>query len=262
MTLEPDIMKRIFQAIPNLQYKLIFLFLQISGWRINDILLHLYESDKNNNAKYQFKLYKSKTELEGYYYIENFITQKWLVQVNFLFLTHELEDMLKIVYNIDDLTKLDCRKLFLNKFQHRISMTDFQKSIKDICQKLGINGNFKDGCIRKLVKNLTKRAGLGDFGEHLIAHTQDELTNVYFTDLKKIDFFFKEWKKLEPSIVLESKVVNISNDQIEKQQIEIESLKLQLKQMQEFIQTIMKNNIIVSDKQNPTTPIVLRTENR
>ena len=78
-------------------------FQTLLGLRINDLLEEL------TSGKYEIEKYKDR------YFIRNFLTQKEQVILNFLIIPKELEILIKSVMNIDDLTQLDLRKLFLTR---------------------------------------------------------------------------------------------------------------------------------------------------
>ncbi len=193
---DKEMIKRIKNNINNITYNLVCKFQTQTGLRINDILKEL------TNGKYVIENYKD-GDFERYF-IRNFETQKEKVVINFMPFTNELADMLSLTYPEikDDLTKLDLSNLFITRNNKRIREVDYLDRLKLATKRAGIKGNMKTHLLRKYyitqiedVKEISSK-----FRDHLEGHTTDYSDKTYNKNIRRIKWFFDNWKLIEESI--------------------------------------------------------------
>jgi len=162
LTIDKDIIKRIMGQMNSPQYRLLIKFQSQLGFRIDDLLIEL------TSGKYHIEKHKN------HYYIPNFITQKELIKINFMFLPTELTKQIQDFYAIDDLTKFDLTQLFMNRIEekekdhddkkhhkwnaHRIDKANYLNRVQDIWYEL--NGYNREEIRQKWRNKLSDKKEL------------------------------------------------------------------------------------------------------
>jgi integrase len=214
------------------EYQLILKIQSQTGLRIGDVL------DEITSGKYSIEKYKD------HFFIRNFETQKEKVKISYLFFPTELSDLFISVTNTQDLTKIDLSTLFysrttkLKENKKRILGNNYLKRIKEIGTELGFKDNIKTHTFRTWFRSQAKRAIPDDreFYEHLMGHTQTNLSGSYNQDLRDIGWFYENWLIIEPFIMIDAKIVDKTNE-------EIVSLKEKIIQQEEQMKIVMKDNL-------------------
>ena len=249
INLDNEIIRKIEAQLHSTQYRLVLKFESQTGFRISDILTEL------TSGKYHFEKY------QNHYYIKNFETQKEKTIINYVFITKELEDIIKSMSDIQDLTLFDLSTLFKVRYRCNEDGTEFQRKIwvqiekedetkkiertyssekkidksnylrriKTIVSQIGITQNIKTHSFRKYFRTMVSRAELGtEFTEHLCGHKLTNLADAYNRDLQNIDQYYKKWLKIEPLLSIDYVVVNKTDEEVVKQKEALERMKLQL----------------------------------
>ncbi|MBD3216331.1 MAG: tyrosine-type recombinase/integrase, partial [Candidatus Lokiarchaeota archaeon] len=176
------------------QYRLLLKFVALTGLRIGDVL------DDITSGKYRLYKYKE------HYYIKNFTTHKYQVEIKYLFLPTELTTMIQSIYP-QDLKNLDLTKLFLTRNNTRIKEKDFLERLKKISEEIGIDGNAKIHDLRKYFRGQIGKckAVTKEFKEHLTGH-KIKLSQ-YLNKLKDINYFYSQWLKIEELICIDCEII-------------------------------------------------------
>lgn len=215
------------QHLNSANYQLILKIQTQLGLRIDDILVEL------TSGKYTIKKY------QDHYYISDFETQKENVIINFLFFPKELSHNLIVATNITDLTKLDLSQLLSSRISdNKIDKTNYLKRIKEITKELKIDGNIKTHSFRKYFSSQVRgtRDITIEFSEHLMGHKGKNLSQAYNNNLKDIKWYYNEWLKVEPNLLINTEIVDKTN-------AEIVSLKEKIVQQEEQMKLVMKDNL-------------------
>lgn len=225
--LDKEMIKLIQAKLETANYRLINKLETQTGLRINDVLEEI--TMKN---KYKIELYKE------HYYIKNFDSQKEKVKINFLFFTQELTDTLMATTGIQDLTKLDLSTLFITRNGKRISQQHYLARIKRIAKDLEMNGNLKTHAFRKyFASQLSRNLDLDPrFYNHLEGREASYRDQVYDNNIKKIDWFYQTWLKLEEYICVDCITVDKTNEEVLK--LKEDNLKLNKQ-----VDTLLENKI-------------------
>lgn len=263
--LDQMMFKRIYDRIENKEYKLIMMIQALTGLRISDVLTELTK-EVNGKAKYKFKKYEIKENdivKDYYYYIKDFNTQKESVKINFMFFPKELVELIKSVYPIDDLTKLDLSKDFLKtRNKTLIDKYDFLKKLKKISKELFPNSVVRTHSFRKFFSNQLGKVNLTkldekigtdievNFKEHLLGHKVHYSSKVYKQYTENINKYFSLWKLIETVLCIDYKIKNVTDEKIVEIREENQSLKNQIEIL------IKKNNGIVSIVKNLSQLII------
>ncbi len=263
--LDQMMFKRIYDRIENKEYKLIMMIQALTGLRISDVLTELTK-EVNEKAKYKFKKYEIKENdivKDYYYYIKDFNTQKESVKINFMFFPKELVELIKSVYPIDDLTKLDLSKDFLKtRNKTLIDKYDFLKKLKKISKELFPNSVVRTHSFRKFFCNQLGKVNLTkldekigtdievNFKEHLLGHKVHYSSKVYKQYTENINKYFSLWKLIETVLCIDYKIKNVTDEKIVEIREENQSLKNQIEIL------IKKNNGIVSIVKNLSQLII------
>jgi len=203
MIFERDDLKLFIAKLHRPEYRLLMKTQALLGLRVDDVLEEL------TSGKYKIEKYKK------HYFVRRFVSQKWNVIINFMFLPSELTTLMQSVYNTD-LTKLDLTTLFQTKKGTRIKQYDYLDRIKAIGKELGITQNVKTHCVRKYFdSSLEDTKDVKEwFKEHLMGHKAKDLSESYNTKLRKIDYFYEKWLNVEKSICIDCEIYDATNEQI------------------------------------------------
>jgi integrase len=186
------------------QYKLIMKIQAQLGFRIEDTIEEL------SSGKYTIEKYGD------HYFIRNFKTQKEGVVINYVFIPTELSLLLKSVNNCTDLTKLDLKDLFQSKFkdsESKIDQSNYLKRIKQILGEIGLEGNLKTHSFRKYFSSRVRESNVDiEFSEHLMGHMGQNLSQSYNNNLKDIQYYYSNWLKVEPNLLINSEIVDKTSD--------------------------------------------------
>ncbi len=215
------------------QYKLIMKCQAQLGLRVSDVLEEL------TSGEYTIEKYKD------HYYIKGFITQKEKVKINYLFFPRELAVLMKSVMGIRDLTKLDLTKLFLSRYKgsdNRIAHSNYLNRLKEVGDELGLEGNIKTHSFRKWFSTQARNSDVDiEFREHLMGHKNQNLAKAYNNSLKDIEWYYKEWKKVEPNLLIDSKIVDKTDE-------EVIELKKKNKKLEKRIEIVIEKNLEIEEK--------------
>jgi len=223
---------KLFQArLERAEYRVIFKLMALTGLRVGDVL----EDNGLTNGKYKIQKYKD------HYYVKNFRTMKEGVSINFVFLPHELANLMMAAYQVSDLTKLDLTKVFMTKMGNRIRKRDFLSVIKSVGNKLGITENVKTHALRKYFSSaIAICEGCPDkFREHLLGHKQQ--LDQYLTNMKQISFAYKEWLKIERLVCIDCEIYDATNEEV----LKLKEENIRLKQQ---IEMLLEGKIETDDK--------------
>ncbi len=203
MIFEREDLKLFIAKLHRAEYRLLMKSQALLGLRVDDILEEL------TNGKYKIEKYKE------HYFVRRFVSQKWNVIINFMFLPSELTTLMQSIYTVD-LTKLDLTTIFQTKKGTRIKQYDYLDRIKAIGKELGITQNVKTHCVRKYFDSSLEdtKDVKGWFKEHLMGHKAKDLSESYNTKLRKIDYFYKKWLEVEKSICIDCEIYDTTNVQI------------------------------------------------
>ena len=261
LILTNDDVRNIVEGL-NTQYQIAVMFMYGCGFRISDVLLELPSSKPNSiKAKYRFKKFKD------HYYIKNFTTYKRQVQINYVFIPTELENTLKGTFGLDDLTKLDFTKLFMNrsaKNPKRIESKSVREAIEKRALKLDIihkvDAFNTDGTLKK--NNATKEPEKTfdlKFGNHTFrkffttkardpellfpewlsnhyeGHANKDLTDSYQTKLKEINFMYAKWLLLQNEVVVRQPIIDRTSAEVKEVRLENEVLKEKVSSMEKSL---------------------------
>lgn len=209
-----DIIKKIKIKLESPEFKLVVQLQTQLGLRIDDVLNEL------PSGKYKIEKYGE------HYFIKNFRTQKIGVVINYLFFTRELSELFQSIYNLDDLTKLDLTTILKTNRDTRIDQNSFLQRIKEVFDELGINGNIKTHSFRKYFSSQVRKCKKLDaeFKEHLMGHAEFNLSQSYNNNLRDIEWFYNNWKKIEILVCVDCIVYDTTNKDIIK--LKEENLKL------------------------------------
>ena len=222
----------IANALNSGEYRLILKLQALTGLRISDILEEL------TSGKYNIQEHQDENK-EIRYYIKNFETQKEKVVIRYIFFPKELSDLFISVTNKSDLTEIDLTTLFISRTtkekdkekQKRIAKGSYLTRIKEVYKNLEFKGNLKTHTFRTWFRSQVKRSQVdNEFMEHLMGHEQSQLADAYNQDLKDIEWFLEQWLILEPFILINTKIVDKTNETI----ITLEQEILNLKKQQEI----------------------------
>ena len=217
--LDKEQIQLIQAKLERAEYRFILKCQALLGLRISDVLNELTTS-KNGEAKYKIEKYSN------HFHVKNFWTKKENVIINFLFFPKELTTLLQSIHNISDLRKLDLRDILLTRRKTRINKYDYLARIKDICNELGIEENIKTHSFRKYFSNQISSTNLlkyndkmgadleGIFKEHLMGHKGKNLSESYKQKLKRIKWFYENWKPLEQSICIDCEIYDNTSKEI------------------------------------------------
>ncbi|KKN59624.1 hypothetical protein LCGC14_0540210 [marine sediment metagenome] len=249
ITLEKDDIKQIQSKLESAQYRLINKFETQTGLRISDVLVEL------TSGKYKIEKYKK------HYFIKDFISQKEMVTINFLFFTTELSDLLGSIYPKDKMEEIELTKLFLSrkklirdenkkvigeKPSRTIRDVDYLARVKAISKELGFNGNLKTHSFRKYfvdtIDNMEKKED--KFNQHLEGREPSYRDAVYIRSLKSIQKYYTKWLRIEKEVCVDCIIVDNTNKKIVELETEIETLKdqknISIKQNAELTQRFNK----------------------
>jgi tetrahydromethanopterin S-methyltransferase subunit G len=193
-----------------------------------------------------------------HYYISNFRTEKEKVVINYLFLPTELSKMIQSICNIQDLTQLDLKLLFLNRFDnnqidevnfiHRIQFVWFEVNGYEIDDNSDLDeirkkvGNVKTHSFRKFFRTMVKRANIdSEFMEHITGHTLVNLAGAYNRDLQNIEWYYNEWLKVEPFLSIDSEIVDKTSEKVKDLEKENQNLKERLDKIEKALAVILNS---------------------
>ena len=231
--LDKDTIKRIQVRLERPEYRLILKLQTLLGLRISDIL------DELTSGKYIIEKYQDR------YFIRYFNTTKENVKIFYLFFPKELTILFQSIYGID-LTQLDLRTILKTSRKEKpskIKKYDYLRRIKKIAEKLGIKKNVKTHSFRKFFSSQIRRGPNVDieFKEHLMGHESQNLSQAYNQNFRDINWFYKNWKKIEQFICIDGEIFDETNQEIFK--LKEENIKLN-----EKIEMVLKNNIRLEKK--------------
>lgn len=257
ITLTRNLIKSIQSNLESANYRLVCKFETQTGLRIADVL------EEITSGKYEIEKY------QVHYFIRNFETQKEKVNINFLFFTQELTELLTSMYSkelettvkdkdkndiiIYDLKKLDLTKLFLTRQDTRINKNDYLRRLKDIVRELGISGNMKTHAFRKFFTDtIDSVEGKDDkFNKHIEGREPEYRDAVYLRSLKSIKKYYDKWTRLEQEICIDCIVYDKTNitiknieakyNEMVKQNIEKDKEITKLKELGNKIEVMDKN---------------------
>lgn len=251
-----DIVRKIKTKLESPEFRLIVQFQTQLGLRINDVLQEL------KTGNYSIEKYKD------HYFIPNFKTMKYGIIINNLFFTTELTELLQTIYNIDDLTKLDLTNILKTNRNTEIDQKSFLQRLKDVMKDLGIDGNLKTHTFRKYFSSQVRKCKKLDieFKEHLMGHTSFNLSQSYNNNLRDIEWYYSQWKKIEILICIDCIIYDQTNvevknlkekyDELIKENIEkdkdLNSIKEYIKAINPFILNAFKESIEPNFDENPT----------
>ncbi len=250
LRLDKDMIKQIQAKLESIQYRLINKFGTQAGLRISDVLDELTATKSKNSKKPKYMI---NCNNEGYYYIENFETQKEKVIINYLFFTSELSNLLKSAYPKENLKDIDLTKLFLTRGKNvknengdiigktgvkKVSAANYLARIKSISKDLDFDGNLKTHAFRKYFSSQVRRCKKLDieFQEHLMGHMGQNLSQSYNNNLQDINWFFKQWKLIEQLVCVDCIVIDGTNKEVLK-------LKTKITNLNEQLEISLKKNI-------------------
>ncbi len=206
ITLTKEIIKKIQSRLESKHYRLICKFESQTGLRIGDIV------EEIPSGKYIVEKHKER------YYIRSFKTIKRNVIINFLFFTKELEDTIKSVSGLDDLTKLDLTTLFKTRRGNRVKKGDYLKVVKNVVKDMGIKGNIKTHSFRKYYIGIIGRNQdkLSDprIITHFEGHEAPYNDRAYLRIIQDIESYYNEWLKLEKCICIDCILIDKTNKEI------------------------------------------------
>ncbi len=223
LTLTKDIIKKIQSKLESPNYRLICKSESQLGLRISDVLEEL------TNGKYIIEKFKD------HYFVRNFETQKRKVIINYMFFTRELENTLKAITGLDDLTKCDLTKLLLTRNETRIKQNDYLQRLKEIVKELGIKGNIKThafrkyyiGAIGKCANRLEDPRIITHFEGHEASYTDQS----YLRMIKDIETYYNEWLKTEICVCIDC----IAIDKTDKEVLALKENNIKLEQRLEKV---------------------------
>lgn len=227
LVLNRTYIKLIQARLEAVNYRLLCKFESQTGLRINDIL------DELTSGKYEIEKYKE------HYFIRNFKTQKEMVIINYLFFTQELAELIQSATSETDLTKLDLTKLFITRHGNTISANNYLERLKIIVKELGIKGNIKTHGLRKYFTSQISKNKKKLDDDRIIIHWEGREApyrdQVYLTHIKDIDYYYKEWKKIETDICVDCIVYDKTN-------VEVVKLKEKILNLEEQRDIAIKNS--------------------
>ncbi|MFW9969335.1 MAG: tyrosine-type recombinase/integrase [Candidatus Odinarchaeota archaeon] len=224
LVLNKNCIKLIQAKLESVNYRLICKFESQTGLRISDIL------EEIPSGKYKIEKYQE------HYFIRNFRTQKEMVTINYLFFTQELTELIQSAIGETDLTKLDLTTLFQTRQGNKINSINYLERLKLIVDELGLNGNIKTHGLRKYFTTQLSKGAKKLEDDRIILHLEGREApyrdQAYLTHIKDIDYYYREWKKIETDICVDCVVYDNTNKKIVKLEQEI----LDLKQQKEIVQ--------------------------
>ena len=216
-----EIIKLIQGKLESANYRLICKFESQTGLRIGDVLDELPREIKGK-GKYRIEYYK----VGKCYFIRNFVSQKEMVVINYLFFTQELTELIQSITGINDLKKLDLRTLFISRLGNRINSDNYRERLKQIATELKIDENIKTHGLRKYfetqantligarIPNTENQVFQKRFVEHLMGAEPNYRDTTYDTNLRRIIWFYNQWKMVERVVCVDCIIVDKTNIEI------------------------------------------------
>ncbi len=224
--LDREKLQAILNQINHPEYRIIAYLQALTGLRVNDVLQEL-TSSIGNEPKYQIEKYQE------HYYIKQFETYKEKEKIRYIFFPKELSNLIKSTYQIDDLTKLDLSKDFLQtRNGNNISSIEYNRKLKEVAKKLYPKERMRSHSLRKYFNTNCGRVNLSEysrknlnltigseielnFKEHLIGHRVHYSSKVYSKILSSREIFYNLWKALENELCINCEIVDNTSQEIE-----------------------------------------------
>ncbi|MFX1371351.1 MAG: tyrosine-type recombinase/integrase [Promethearchaeota archaeon] len=220
--LDRNTIQKILVNLHRPEYRLILKFQALTGFRISDIL--------ECTPKYKIEKYKNHS------FIRNFKTMKEGVKINYVFFPTELSNLIESVGGF----------IFETKMGNKINKNNYLRRLKAICKEMGIEGNIKTHTFRKYFSSQVRRSREIDaeFREHLLGHKATNLSRSYNQNLLDIEWFYKQWLKIEPNICIDCEVYDRTSEEVKKLKQEnfelrgdISNMKKEFSLMKEMVNT-------------------------
>ncbi len=223
--------RKIHLCFRSKDYALLHLFLSQTGLRIDDIL------NKITNGNYFLNKFQERYHITTKKGEVEFMSSKRMVGLKKLFITKEIEQKLKLFFNLEDLRELDLQQLFLTRHGKRISEKNFNDTLNYFHNKLNLikRESLSSNCFRRYMETsirLYVKPKLDDWYLKLITFHYDKQIDHYNDLIKSDSWLYEQFLKWENAVMLfvrtDEAKINELEKQIKEKDVKIHNLELEL----------------------------------